>query len=346
MKPSKKRITHQDVAQLAGVSTAVVSYVINNGPRPTSPEVRERVLKAIQALDYHPSAFASGLRAQRSLTIGFIVNDFYALSVFTSPYTALILTSLTIQLKMHGYYILVYPVTIGEDLSAVERLLRSGRLDGVVVRLVEEPPATDQVLELIAATQLPCVCIEQAGAARFGFSSITYDDFQGGYMATRYLLMQGHRRIAHICGDRRYGTARDRLAGYQQALKEYGHPYDESLVVGNSWKIEGVPDNLVQLLGLAEPPTAVFAASDELAFAMLGALREQNLRVPEQMAVVGFDDVDLANKTVPALTTIHLPLYEIGQQAADLVLAMLTNEQESVAQAKVLPVALVQRRSA
>src|SRR5205823_451521 len=118
--PPEKRVTHRDVAQLAGVSTAVVSYVINNGPRPTSPEVRERVMKAIRELDYHPNAFARGLRAHRTNTIGFIVNDYYALTVFLSGYTAAILTGLTMQLKAHGYYILVYPMPIGEDLNDIE----------------------------------------------------------------------------------------------------------------------------------------------------------------------------------------------------------------------------------
>ena len=131
---SKKRITHVDVAKHAGVSTAVVSYVINDGPRPTSPDVRERVMRAIRDLDYHPNAVARGLRARRTNTIGFVVDDYHSLDVFVSPYSARILTGLTAQLKARGYYLLLYPLDIGEDMSDIELLLRSGRLDGIVLR--------------------------------------------------------------------------------------------------------------------------------------------------------------------------------------------------------------------
>src|SRR5215468_704547 len=149
---SKKRVTHLDVAKHAGVSTAVVSYVINDGPRPTSPEVRERVLQAIKALDYHPNASARGLRAQQTRTIGLIFNDFLPMNVFFSSYSASILTGLTAELKARGYYVLVYPIDVGEETLGLERLLRSQRVDGVVVRLAQEPPHTDALLEIIAAT--------------------------------------------------------------------------------------------------------------------------------------------------------------------------------------------------
>lgn len=345
MSPAK-RVTHQDVARLAGVSTAVVSYVVNNGPRPTSPEVRERVLKAIQELDYHPNAFARGLRARRTNTIGFIVNDYYALTVFVAWYTAAMLTGLMERLKAQGYYMLIYPMLIGEDLNDVEVLLRSGRLDGIVIRLVQESPATDALLELIAGAHLPCVCIEQAGAARFGFSSVTYDDRRGAYEATSYLLAQGHRRIGHICGDRRYGTARARLEGYQQALADNGLPADESLVVGGSWDRSTGASSAAQLLSLGEPPTAIFAASDRLAVSAIEELHRRQRRVPEDVAVVGFDDIELASQIVPPLTTMHIPLHEIGQRAAELVLDMIQSKQGEAGRSEVLPVELVRRSSA
>src|SRR5260221_209582 len=136
--PTRKRVTHQDVAKLAGVSTAVVSYVINNGPRPTSPEIRERVLLAIAELDYHPSALARSLRSQRTNTIGYIASDFYdmgPIQIFTAPSSSAILTGLVTETKAQGYYLMVYPIGVDETLSQLQVLLRSGRLDAVVVRL-------------------------------------------------------------------------------------------------------------------------------------------------------------------------------------------------------------------
>jgi LacI family transcriptional regulator len=343
---SKKRVTHVDVAKRAGVSTAVVSYVINDGPRPTSPEVRERVIRAIRELDYHPNAVARGLRARRTNTIGFIVDDYNALDVFVSPYSARILTGLTAQLKARGYYLMLYPLEIGEDMSDIEMLLRSGRLDGIVVRLVQDPPESDGLLSVIAGTHVPCVCIERPGASRFGFSAVTYDDLRGAYEATSYLIAQGHQRIGHIAGDLRYSTGRARLAGYHRALAEHGIAPDEALVYSRDWAPVVGRLGAAHLLGLATPPTAIFAASDTFAFNAIEELRVHGRRVPEDMAVVGFDDIEESGEHAPPLTTMHIPLMEIGRRAADLVLDVVESEHEdTVGRSEVLPVELVRRAS-
>jgi DNA-binding LacI/PurR family transcriptional regulator len=345
--PSKKRVTHLDVAKRAGVSTAVVSYVINNGPRPTSPEVRERVIKAIQELDYHPNAVARGLRARQTNTIGFIVNDYSPLDVFVSPYSAKILTGLTAQLKSQKYYVLVYPMVIGENLNDVELLLRSGRLDGVVLRLVQDPPETNALLELIAATHVPCVCIERPGAARFGLSSVTYDDRRGAYDATSYLIAKGHRRIGHICGDLRYSTARARLDGYRRALDAHTTSVDEALIVGDDWDPATARAGVAQLLARPDPPTAIFVANDNLAFNVVEELRLRGRRIPDDIAVIGFDDIEMASEFTPPLTTVRIPLMEIGQRAADLVLeAAQADQGHAQRQTCVLPVELIHRGTA
>ncbi|HEU5102144.1 MAG TPA: LacI family DNA-binding transcriptional regulator [Roseiflexaceae bacterium] len=344
---AKKRVTHVDVAKRAGVSTAVVSYVINDGPRPTSPEVRERVMRAIRELDYHPNAVARGLRARRTNTIGFVVDDYNALDVFVSPYSARILTGLTAQLKARGYYLMLYPLDIGEDMSDIELLLRSGRLDGIVVRLVQDPPESDGLLSVIAGTHVPCVCIERPGAPRFGFSAVTYDDTRGAYEATSYLIGQGHRRIGHIAGDLRYSTGRARLAGYQRALAEHGIAADQSLVYSDDWAPVVGRLGAAHLLGLAAPPTAIFAASDTFAFNAIEELRVHGRRVPEDMAVIGFDDIEESADHAPPLTTMRIPLMEIGRRAADLVLDVVESEHEDTAgRSEVLPVELVRRASA
>src|SRR4051812_19698363 len=172
----RKRITQREVADRAGVSTAAVSYVINNGPRPTSPYVRERVLQAIQELDYHPNGFARGLRSRRAHTIGFVANDYNALDCFGSHYLSAILDALTAALKEQDNYLLMYPMPIGEDPEPLKRLLRSGRLDGVVVRIVQNPPATDELISMIVETGLPSVCIERPASPQFGLKAVTYDD--------------------------------------------------------------------------------------------------------------------------------------------------------------------------
>lgn len=343
---AKKRITHQDVARAAGVSTAVVSYVINNGPRPTSPEVRERVLTAVRELDYHPNAVARSLRARRTNTIGYVVYDYNAMDVFMSTYSAHILTGLTAELKLHQQYALVYPMQIGEDLRAFEMLLRSERLDGVVVRLVEDAPATDALLELVAGSRVPCVCIERPGAPRFGLAAVTYDDRQGAYTATSYLIERGHRRIAHLSGDQRYSTARARLDGYRAALAEHGLPDDPALILGgDDWSPAVAEREAARLLAQPERASAIFVASDDLALRLLEVLRARGLRVPADLALIGFDDVSAGAECNPPLTTMHIPLQELGRRAVNQLLCLVEDPEGAIRPLVDMPVELVRRGS-
>jgi LacI family transcriptional regulator len=341
-----RRVTHRDVARRAGVSPAVVSYVINNGPRSASPEARARVLEAIDELDYHPNAFARGLRSQRTHTIGFIACDYSPLDVFISPYLAGVLTGLAAELKDNGYYLLVHPLLIGEDLTSLGGLLRSGRLDGVVVRLIDATPASDQLLDLIAASRLPCVCVERPVTARHGFGSVVFDNLYGAQTATHYLASLGHRRIAHLQGDPLYDSARGRRQGYEQALREAGLEIDPRLIQGDSWDPTSVEAAVRRLLALEEPPTAIFAANDSLAFRAVEVLRTDGCRVPEDVAVVGFDDIPLAQEMIPPLTTVRIPLAEIGRRAAARVRQLIAAGQTGSGEVDVVPAELIQRSTA
>jgi LacI family transcriptional regulator len=342
----RKRVTQRDVAERAGVSTAVVSYVLNNGPRPTSSDVRERVLRAMKELDYHPDGFARGLRSRRAHTIGFIANDYNALETFGSHYLSLILGGLAAALKARDTYLLMYPMIVGEDPERLKQLLRSARLDGVVVRLVQDPPVTDAVAAVVAEAGLPAVCIERPAAQRFGLASVTYDDAAGARAATRHLIAQGHRRIAHLLGDPRYATAQARRDGYRQALAEAGLEGDECLVRETDWSMTRAVEATLSLLELPDPPTAIFAASDDLAIGALEAVRAAGRTVPDDVAIVGFDDIPLARDVTPPLTTVRIPLAEMGRRAAELAMAAGVGDAEPVADPVVLPVQLVQRASA
>jgi LacI family transcriptional regulator len=341
-----KRVTQRDVAERAGVSTAVVSYVINNGPRPTSLDVRARVLQAITDLDYHPNGFARGLRSRRAHTIGFVANDFNALDCFGSHYLSAILDALSRALKERDDYLLMYPMPIGEDPEPLRRLLRSGRLDGVILRLVQDPPVTDGLVEMIAGTGLPAICIERPAAPRFGLSSVTYDDEAGARAATRHLIAQGHRRIAHLLGDERYASAQARLKGYRQELNDAGIGADDALIRKTEWDMSQAIAGTLSLFELPDPPTAIFAASDDLAIGALEALRAVGRAVPEDVAIIGFDDIPLACDVTPPLTTVRIPLAEIGRRAAELLVASRQVDAESVSTPVVLPVELIRRGSA
>jgi LacI family transcriptional regulator len=231
---------------------------------------------------------------------------------------------------------------VGQDVAPLQRILRGGRLDGVVVRLVEDSASADALLEMIAATGTPCVCIERPADPRFGFGSVVVDDAAGAFEATAYLLDRGHRRIAHLAGDHRYTSARVRRAGYERALTMRDLPLDPALVQGESWAPFAVDEALTRLMALPDPPTAIFAASDSLAFRAVELSRAAGRRIPDDLAVVGFDDIPLAQEMVPPLTTVQIPLNEVGRLAARRLLDLIGRE-DAPPTTDVLPVHLIRR---
>lgn len=341
---SRKRITVRDVANRAGVSTAVVSYVINDGPRPTSPEVRARVRRAIEELDYHPNSAARGLRANRTRTIAFATHDFRPHESFFSHYLGVMLTAMAETLQAHGHYLLLFPLAIGESTTALRQLLRERRVDGIAARFVTDPPETDPVLEVIEASGVPCVCVERPGAARFGFPSVMYDDREGGRLAVEHLLAGGHTRIAHIHGDMRYASAQARLASYEATLRTAGIAIDPDLIVGSPWGTREANIETQRLLDLAIPPTAIFAASDDLAIGAVQAIEHRGWSVPSDVAVIGFDDIPLSEEMMPRLSTVRLPLAAMGQRTAEIL--VVDPEEASPPEDVSLPVELILRETA
>jgi LacI family transcriptional regulator len=205
---------------------------------------------------------------------------------------------------------------------------------------------SDALLELIAAAGLPCVCLEQPPDPRFGFDSVLFDNFSGGYTATRYLIERGHRRIAHLQGDPHYASARQRRLGYERALADAGLAADPALVIGDSWDPPTVDLLVAQICDLADPPTAVFAANDNLAFRAIGVLHMSGRRVPEDMALVGFDDIPLAHEMVPPLTTMRIPLDEIGRRASSRLRRLTTERRPSTGEADLIVPELIRRATA
>jgi LacI family transcriptional regulator len=338
-----KRVTLRDVASHAGVSTAVVSYVINGGPRPTSAEMRERVLRAIKELDYHPDSAARGLRGRRTHTIAFVTYDFLPNESFSSHYLGRMLTALTKELQAHGHYLLMFPLAIGDNPAPLRTMLKSGRVDGLALRFVQDSPHTDSLLETVHETGVPCVCIERPGAERFGFPAVTYDDAEGARLATRHLIELGHRRIAHIFGEMRYATAQARLESYKCALTAAGIQIYQDLIVGSPWNTRQANAETHRLLDLENPPTAIFAASDDMAIGAIHAARDRGLRLPDDLAVVGFDDIPLAEELTPLLTTVRVPLVAMGKRAAQLLTTKDRSPDSS--DIEVLPVELIRRKS-
>jgi LacI family transcriptional regulator len=315
----KRRATRQEVAAYAKVSEAVVSYVVNNGPRPVAADTRVRVEQAIQVLGYYPNEFARNLRRQNSSTIGLIIP-----SIRNAVY-AEIAEGLDSVCVASGYQLLV--LDSHHDTKREKRLiqlLRSKHVDGVVMQAKDDPKT---LIKPLQAAHIPVVLIDHAMPS---VHCITLSDFEGGYMATDHLINLRHQRIAIIRERPGNALSRQRFLGYQQALKDGGRKFDDSLVIELEYiSHEAGYIAMKQLLSNARVPTAVFTHNDVLAVGAMHAIREAGLTIPDDISVVGYDDISSAAYLSPPLTTIRLAKHELGREAGRIILEDINGATET-----------------
>ncbi|MEO3776936.1 LacI family DNA-binding transcriptional regulator [Micromonospora sp. B11E3] len=302
-----------DVARLAGVSTATVSRALRGLPT-VSAATRRRVLAAAEQLQYAVSPNASRLAGGRTATVAVVVPR------ITRWFFGTVVEAVEDTLHESGYDLLLY--NLGGREHTRQRVLHTANLHKRVdaVMLVATPLRAAE-LTALAALGLPGVTIS-SGSQVPGWPCVRIDDVAAARTATRHLLDLGHRRIAHISGDPEdelaYTTHLDRRRGYQEALRAAGIVPDPGLDVESQFTIDGGNQATAELLARGEPPTAIFAACDEMAMGAINALREAGLRVPQDVSVIGVDDHDLAG--VLGLSTIAQPAAEQGRLAARILL--------------------------
>lgn len=310
------RVTRQDVARRAGVSVAVVSYVINNGPRPVALTTRAKVESAIAELGYYPNELARSLRLRQSSTVGLLIPN------VTNPVYAEIARSMESICMQEEYLVLL--CNSGRDPVQEKRcvqLLRAKQVDGVVMIPNQEP------LELIWPLQqagIPTVVLEHDLPE---VHCIALDDLQGGRIGTEHLLSLGHRRIAFIKRPSSSATSAQRVTGYRQALEEAGLAFDPALVIESEAGQMGGYQAMQLLLALAEPPTAVFTHNDVLALGAMHAIRQAGLAIPGDMSVIGYDDIASSAYLAPPLTTVKFPKEAMGCRAAEIILQLARAKQ-------------------
>ena len=320
-----------DVAAHAGVGVATVSRVLN-GRANVRPATRDRVLDAIRTLNYRPSSVARNLSLQRTMVIGAL------LPWFTNPSAVQRVRGIVDGLNGSAYDLMVFDIE-SEDRQrrAFELFDRGDRADGLLV-VSTNPP--DLEVERINAAGLPCILVDGVHPS---LPSIAVDDVAGGEMATRHLIELGHRRIALI-GDPppefRFDWSRDRTRGYEQALLRAGIGVRPQYVRERTRLLHVARGIAAELLALPERPTAIFAASDTQAFGAIEAARALGIRVPEELSVIGFDDIEVASYV--GLTTVRQPLFESGRRGAELLLRALSGRQVDV-RTELLPLELIVR---
>lgn len=309
-KRPRRPVTRTTVAEHAGVSTAVVSYVLNNGPRPVAAETRERVLKSIAELGYQPNSVARALKIQRTLTFGLLVPD------ISNPYFAELSKAVEDAAFSRGYALLLANSSNdpARELSQL-RALRSRQADGLlVVRTGAAAPLIDEV-----AGGPPIVLLDRADETE-NYPSVVADNFGGARAGVEHLISHGHQRIACIAGPSDLPAALDRERGWCAALKAAGlHAYDDVLL-RTAFSREGGYMAARQLLTRADRPTAIFASSDHQGIGVLRACYEAGLRVPEDVAVLAFDGTRQAEFTAPPLSVVRQDATTIAELAIGILL--------------------------
>ena len=307
------------VAQAAGVSPSTVSRVLN-GTAVVSEAKKRAIDEAIAQLGFVPNPIARGLAGGRTFSVGVVTQ------ALDSPFYGTAMRGIEDELVPGGYNALFVS---GHWNAAVEarciEVLQSRRVDGVIVLTGR---LTDQLLKSYARMQ-PLVVTGRSLKAP-GLFAMHFDNFEGGRMATQHLLQLGHRKIAFIAGDSDHPDATDRLRGYQAALEQAGIAYDPHLVVpGEYLEVSGLLA-VDRLLGTGQRFTAIFAANDQMAVGAALGLQRRSLRVPEDVSIVGFDDLPTSQYAIPPLTSIEQPAYELGRLAAQGLLQMLAGGKPNI----------------
>jgi DNA-binding LacI/PurR family transcriptional regulator len=316
-----KRPTRDDVAALAGVSSAVVSYVLNDGPRPVAEEKRERVLRAVDTLGYRPNDIARSLAGQRTGSVGVIA------PTLANPVWARFSMGVTDVLSNADYLLMVCDVEGDAHLDArYAQMMVAKRVDGC---LLAPTAAAEPTVKILVDGGVPTVVIEHDLQCA---PSVLLDAEATGRLATEYLIGLGHRRIAILREQRTSLDSWRRYHGYEQALRNAGIEIDPRLVADAVPSIDGsvVAGSLAaaeSLLDVQPRPTAVFAHNDLLAIAVMHVARTRGLRIPEDLSVVGVDDIEAGRFMDPPLTTAPFPAQELGQVAAEKLLRLIEGEQ-------------------
>jgi len=338
-----KIVTQKEVAERAGVSRGIVSYVINNGPRDVEPETRERVLAAIRELEYRPNKHAQRLKLggeQARESLGIVAGG-QSFNVLERPYYDIILAGLFEEAHRLGQEVrffsffdaLTDPVFFNNNIHKDE----ISSLILILPALVSETPDYQVILDQIAERIDNVVCLEEQIR---NWPTVVFDRAAAARLAVEHLIKLEHQRIAFLA------ILDDRLTGYKQALLEHNLPYDESLVftTDQSHVLPSAYQSTVEIIQMSPRPTAIFAANDESAISAIAALHDHDLRVPDDVALVSIDNIGVAEMIRPSLTTVDVPKKRMAAYALQ-VLMLQKQFQDQPAASIVLPTELIIRQS-
>jgi LacI family transcriptional regulator len=315
--------------------------VLNNVPDSNIPEAtRQRILQAARELDYIPNAQALNLAKGKTMMIALIVRQ-TSEQMSGDAFIGEVIRGVTSAIEPQGYHLLVHTVEPGApNRTTYGQLVRTRKADGL---LITSPLVNDREVQVLHDEGTPIV-LHGSGDAP-DIPSVDVDNVQGAYTAVKYLIDEGHRRIAHISNAPfSYTSSRDRLEGYRMALAEADIPYDDQLVLEGDFIDTSGYAPMRHLLALHDRPTAIFVGSDVVALGAIEALYERGLTIPDDISVIGFDDIWVAKHLRPPLTTIRLPAYELGRRAGETMVQIIRGETLPMLRV-LLPTELIMRQS-
>ncbi len=328
-----------DVARMAKVSTTTVSKVLSNTPYVSAP-TKERVLDAMRELQYVPSLAARGLTGNRTYVLGLVI-PYDPAFLFGDPFLLEIIQGVEAVANDHDYNLLLSVARQADQRSAYTRLLRTGYVDGAITYETFEG---DEAAKKLEERGMPRVSIGYETKDR-PLNRVHSDDWRGAYEAVKYLLSLGHRRIGIVSGPAKFMSAMDeRMRGARTALAEYGLGLDSDLLTYGDFTLESGYRAALPLLEASNRPTGIFAMNDRMAAGIMRRAREYGLNIPNDLSLVGYDDVPLTILVEPPLTTIRQPGIELGRVATQKLFELINNEIQQF-DPIVLPVELIIRGS-
>ncbi len=309
--------TIRDVARLAGVSLATVSKIINNKGR-VSPKLQQRVLRAMESLDYHPNQVARSLKVRHTKTIGMVIPD------VTNPFFTAVIRGVENEARSQGYSLILCD---SEEDPALEQsnlnTLFARRVDGVLLAPTSPYVAQDRVTR----RRFPLVFFDRVSPGFTG-SAVVTDNRGAAYDAARHLIGLGHRRLAIITGRLNLSNGLDRLEGFRDALQQTGLPLHDAYLQRGDFQLESGYCCTLKLFRLPVPPTAIFCCNNQMTLGLMRALGELGVHCPGRVSVLGFDDFEWAANFSPRLTTVAQPALEMGKQAVQMLLRKIESDRK------------------
>ena len=330
--------TIKDIARKLGISISTVSRSLRNFPE-VNPETRKAVLDMAAKLDYQPNSIAMSLVKKKTNTIGIIIPSF-AIYYYTTAISGIQETA-----ARAGYNLMVCHSneSFATEVNNV-MALTAARVDGMIVSITKETQNFEH-LRQVQRKGIPLVLFNRV-SEELEAPSVLVDDYDGAFQAVEHLIKTGSKRIAHIAGPESLQLSRNRLNGYVDALKKYDLAVDESLIVHGDFTMDNGKQCARHLLALSQPPDAIFCVNDSAAFGAMSQIKAQGLRIPDDVAIVGFTNEPMTELVEPALTSVAQPVYELGRIAAELFLIrMVSDPKLYVPETKVLKTKLIVRSS-